>query len=100
MEIRILTAENANEWWRLRLEALESDPEAFSASADQHQRLGLEDVRKRLGAGAQDSFVVGALPDGRLAGMAGFYRETGPKTRRKRPDLGRLRHPRKTSGWN
>ena len=79
MEIRILTVEDANEWWRLRLEALESDPQAFSASTDQHQRLSLEDVGNRLGTGAQDSFVVGALQDGRLEGTAGFYRETGPK---------------------
>jgi ribosomal protein S18 acetylase RimI-like enzyme len=83
MEIRILTAEDANQWWRLRLEALERDPQAFSASTDQHQRLSLDDVRNRLGAGAQDSFVVGALQDGRLEGTAGFYRETGPKTRHK-----------------
>jgi len=83
MEIRILTVEDASEWWRLRLQALEGDPDAFSASTDEHRRLSLEDVKKRLGAGVQDSFVVGALQDGRLAGMAGFYRETGPKTRHK-----------------
>ena len=80
MEIRILTAEDANTWWRLRRQALESDPEAFTASSDEHQRLSPEDVRNRLGAGLQDSFVVGALEDARLAGMAGFYRETGAKT--------------------
>jgi ribosomal protein S18 acetylase RimI-like enzyme len=83
MEIRILTAEDANEWWKLRRQALESDPEAFSASSDEHQQLSLEDVRMRLGVGSEDSFVVGALEDGRCLAMAGFYRETGAKTRHK-----------------
>jgi hypothetical protein len=86
MEIRILTAEDANEWWRLRLEALESDPEAFSASTDQHQRLSLEDVRNKLGAGAQDSLngdsrlrqaSIGK-PAPRLAIKAGSGASTSP----------------------
>jgi hypothetical protein len=33
MEIRILTAEDVNQRWRLRRQTLESDPEAFRASA-------------------------------------------------------------------
>jgi ribosomal protein S18 acetylase RimI-like enzyme len=98
MEIRILTAEDADQWWRLRLEALESDPEAFSSSIDEHHRLSLQDVRDRLGSGPQDSFVVGALQDGRLAGMAGFYRETGPKTRHKGRIWGVYVTPEKRQG--
>ena len=83
MEIRLLTRDDAGEWWRLRLEALESDPEAFSASAEDHRSLSLDEVRKRLGIGRDDQFVVGAWEDGRLVGMAGFYRETGPKVHHK-----------------
>lgn len=83
MEIRLLIANDAAEWWRLRLEALEGDPEAFSASAEEHRKLGLEDVRKRLGDGIADSFVVGAFEEGSLVGVTGFYREPGPKTRHK-----------------
>jgi ribosomal protein S18 acetylase RimI-like enzyme len=98
MEIRILTAEDANEWWKLRRQALESDPEAFSASSDEHQRLGLQDVRMRLGTGAQDSFVVAALQDGRLVGMAGFCRETGAKTRHKGRIWGVYVTPEKRQG--
>jgi ribosomal protein S18 acetylase RimI-like enzyme len=98
MEIRILTAEDANQGWRLRREALESDPEAFSASSDEHQRLSLEDVRKKLDAAGQDSFVVGALQHGRLAGMAGFYRETGIKTRHKGRIWGVYVTPEKRQG--
>jgi hypothetical protein len=61
MEIRFLTADDAAEWWRLRLESLERDPEAFSASAEDHQSLKLEDVRSRLGSGGDNFFVAGAI---------------------------------------
>jgi ribosomal protein S18 acetylase RimI-like enzyme len=83
MEIRFLTSDDANEWWRLRLEALQGDPEAFSSSAEEHQSLSLEDVRSRLGSPTGDSFVVGSFDEGRLVGMVGFYREKGLKTRHK-----------------
>lgn len=83
MEIRVLTADDANEWLRLRLEALENDPEAFSSSVEEHQALTPESVRVRLGSPAEDSFVVGAFREGRLLGTVGFYREKGPKNRHK-----------------
>jgi ribosomal protein S18 acetylase RimI-like enzyme len=82
-EIRYLTGNDASEYWRLRLEALEGDPEAFSASAQEHRTLGLDEVRKRLGFEGGDQFVVGALQGGRLIGTAGFYREQNLKTRHK-----------------
>ena len=83
MEIRYLTSEDAGEWLRLRLEALQGDPEAFSASFEEYQPLTLEEVRKRLGLDSKDVFVVGAFESGRLQGCAGFYREKGLKTRHK-----------------
>jgi len=79
MEIRFLTAEDAGEWSRLRLESLERDPAAFGSSVEEHRALPMEEVKKRLSSNP-DSFVVGAFEDGRLFGMAGFHRETGPKT--------------------
>ena len=83
MEIRCLTPEDAGEWLRLRLEALQSDSEAFSASFEEYQSFSLEDVRKRLGFEAKEAFVVGAFEDRRLQGCAGFYRDKGLKTRHK-----------------
>jgi RimJ/RimL family protein N-acetyltransferase len=77
--IRFLTAEDAAEWSRLRQEALERDPAAFSSSIEEHKAMPIEEVRKRL-SGNPHSFVVGAFEEGRLCGMAGFHRETGPKT--------------------
>lgn len=83
MELRYLTAEDAGEWLRLRLEALQRDPEAFSASFEEYEPLSLEEVRKRLGFGAKDAFVVGAFEEARLLGCAGFYRDKGLKSRHK-----------------
>jgi ribosomal protein S18 acetylase RimI-like enzyme len=83
MEFRFLTANDASEWWRLRLEALKGDPEAFSSSTEDHLTLSMKDVESRLGAGMSDSFVAGAFDAGHLAGMAGFVREKGLKTRHK-----------------
>jgi ribosomal protein S18 acetylase RimI-like enzyme len=83
MELRFLTADDASEWWRLRLESLQGDPEAFSASAEEHDTLTLEDVRKRLVSDDRDSFVAGAFVEGTLIGMGGFYREKGLKSRHK-----------------
>jgi ribosomal protein S18 acetylase RimI-like enzyme len=83
MEIRYLTADDAAEWLRLRLEALQGDPEAFSASFEEYESLSLQEVRKRLGLEVQDAFVVGAFEDGRLQGCSGFYRDKGLKTRHK-----------------
>jgi ribosomal protein S18 acetylase RimI-like enzyme len=83
MEIRFLKAEDAGEWWRLRAEALQGDPAAFSASAEEHQSLTLEEVGKRFGSKDEDMLGAGAFEDGRLAAMAGFYREKGLKSRHK-----------------
>ena len=79
MEIRFLTAEDAAEWSRLRLEALQLEPTAFSSSVEEHQALPIEVVKNRLSANPH-SFVVGAFEEGRLVGITGFHRETGPKT--------------------
>lgn len=83
MEIRLLTGDDASEYWKLRLEALEGDPEAFSSSAEEHKALSMDEVKRRLGADGGDFLVAGAFENGRLVGTAGFYREKGPKVRHK-----------------
>ena len=82
MEIRFLTADDAAEWLRLRVEALERDPEAFGASLEEYQSLDIEEVKRRLWSSA-DAFVAGAFENGQMLGMGGFFREKGPKTRHK-----------------
>ncbi len=82
MEIRYLNADDAGEWLRLRVEALKGDPEAFSASLEEYESLSVEEVKRRLWS-SWDAFVVGAIEEGKLVGMAGFYRDQGLKTRHK-----------------
>ena len=83
IEIRPLTGDNARAWWDLRLEALERDPEAFSASLEDHRSLTLDDVRARICSDPVNNFVLGAFAEGQLVGTAGFVRERGPKERHK-----------------
>jgi ribosomal protein S18 acetylase RimI-like enzyme len=83
IEIRLLDAGDASAYWKIRLESLECDPEAFGASAEEHRTLSLDDAGKRLGSGSADNFVVGAFAGERLVGTAGFYRDKGMRTRHK-----------------
>ena len=92
MDIRFLGPEDAGEWLRLRIEALQRSPEAFSASLEEYRSLNLEDVKKRLWSDG-NAFVVGAFQDGRLIGVAGFYREKGSKSCHK-DVFGRVRYSR------
>lgn len=83
MNIRSLTRDDAPEFFRLRLEALREDPEAFGSSVEDHQSLSLGQIQERLGSGEGDSFVVGAFDQGRLIGTVGLHREQGQKLRHK-----------------
>ena len=76
MDIRFLTANDASEWWRLRLEALEGDPEAFSSSVEEHHALSQEDVRRRLGCrGAIRSWLArSAMAGSRCRGISSGVR--------------------------
>jgi ribosomal protein S18 acetylase RimI-like enzyme len=97
-EIRLLNPDDAREWWRLRRESLQNDPEAFGSSVEDHQSLKAEDVRQRLSSNPTEFFIVGAFDgqssdhhrsddhssgDQRLVGMSGFFREPGAKSRHK-----------------
>ena len=81
MEIRQLTRLDAEALWKLRLQALDTDPEAYAESATEHRQMTVETLAERLGREGSDEFVYGAFDWSTLVGMAGFYREKGSKRR-------------------
>lgn len=84
MEIRSLTAKDAEAWWQLRLEMLRNDPASFADSAEEHQATTVERARKLLGEGhLVENFVVGSFANGRLIGTAGFFRRKHAKEHHK-----------------
>ena len=84
MEIRLITAVDAEIWWQLRLEGLRNDPAAFADSAEEHENTSVETARRRLSAGdPANNFVVGSFEDGTIIGTAGFYRFHHLKERHK-----------------
>jgi ribosomal protein S18 acetylase RimI-like enzyme len=84
VECRVLDAGDAEAYWQFRLESLEREPFAFTEAASEHRQMAVAEIAERLRQHpGNPSFVVGAFVNGKLAGMAGFYRQTGEKTRHK-----------------
>ncbi len=79
--MRRLAERDVEVLWKLRLQALESVPEAFGESAEEHRQTSMEVYAKRLRDGGDENFVIGAFAGSDLVGMVGFYRELRLKRR-------------------
>lgn len=80
MELRLLTQDDAEAFWHLRLEMLRNDSPSFADSAEEHENTTVEAARTRLAAiDPGRDFVVGLFEDGKLAGTAGFFRRSNKK---------------------
>jgi ribosomal protein S18 acetylase RimI-like enzyme len=75
VELRRLTPEDAALYREIRLEALADSPDAFASTLESERDRPLESFAARLA----DADVVGAFDGPRLAGVAGFYVQAGPK---------------------
>ena len=75
VELRQLTADDAALYRDIRLEALADSPDAFASTLESERDRPLEAFAARL----VDAHVIGAFDGARLAGVAGFYLQAGPK---------------------
>ena len=85
MDVRILTAADAEAFWNIRLRALREDPESVGVSYEEILERGIAGAAQglyRKGA-AQDDATFGAFDGGTLVGVVGFRREEETKKRHK-----------------
>src|SRR5579864_4628559 len=82
MLIRILTEDDLEALWAMRLRALADNPEAFGSTYEETLARGNEWMRQRLRAPENETFYLGAFEEN-LIGLVAFYREEASKTRHK-----------------
>ncbi len=74
--IRLMTTEEFDLFYAIRLAALETNPEAFLTRADEFSARPRDQLKKRYlqNTGQPDQFIAAAFDGGQIVGMAGFRR--------------------------
>ncbi|MFF0826733.1 GNAT family N-acetyltransferase [Brevibacillus sp. NPDC003359] len=84
MEVRFLGPDDADELIKIRLEGLQTDPDAFGSTYEEEIQKPKEEWLRRLSQGESgDSGYFGAFVEGQLTGIIGFFRHRGLKARHK-----------------
>jgi ribosomal protein S18 acetylase RimI-like enzyme len=84
VEIRLVTADDAREYWNIRLRALRDESSAFGAAYEEEVDKPIEDIVNQIRErSVQDNYILGAFKDGVLMGIVGFVREKRTKLRHK-----------------
>jgi len=86
MEVRILGAEDAEVFWKLRLRALQENPESFGSTYTEILERGIAGITQSLtkrNENGGNNVTFGAFDDKTLVGTTGFSREEMAKTRHK-----------------
>lgn len=85
MEVHILTEKDAEAFWKIRLRALQEDPESFGASYEEILERGIAGDTPGLSRreGVPEEVTFGAFDGKQIVGIASFRREEGAKRRHK-----------------
>ncbi len=79
MEIRKLTGNDASEYWRLRLEALQQNPEAFATTYEDAMSRVNPLIRVANNLDSKESATIGAFIGEELVGTMTLAAEQAPK---------------------
>ena len=80
IEVRVLNENDAASLWKIRLEALQQEPDAFGDTAEEHQAITIESLAARMRP-TDSRFGLGAFVSGQLVGTVRFERPERAKNR-------------------